>query len=185
MKKTSFLVISLSILHLSIFSFAKERISYDRKAFGSWIDIDHDCQNTRAELLIASSIEPVNFKAHRSCVVTEGFWFDPYSGQVFTRARDLDIDHVIPLKFAFVNGGASWSNSMKRKFANDPKNLIAVSKKLNRSKGSKGYNEWIPTFEPFICDYLLRWKVLLKKYQLRVRWNNFEEKFKKNCLSQP
>lgn len=62
-------------------------------------------------------------------MVISGSWFDPYSGKYFTKANDLDIDHIVPLKHAHSSGASRWDIGKRREFANDYENLIPVSKK--------------------------------------------------------
>jgi hypothetical protein len=76
---------------------------YEREAFGAWIDQDDDCQNTRHELLISRSIKETKLRPD-NCLVKSGQWFDPYSGDHIFAAIELDIDHLVPLKFAWVHG---------------------------------------------------------------------------------
>merc|ERR1712193_325114 len=66
---------------------------YNRKMWRHWVDDDGDCQNTRAEILIRDSITEVFFNKKKGCVVKLGLWIDPYSGQFFSKASKLDIDH--------------------------------------------------------------------------------------------
>ena len=91
---------------------------YDRSDWPHWLDDDKDCQNTRHEILIQTSTKPVEFKTENECNVLSGEWYDPYSGDTFTISKDLDLDHIVPLKFAHGHGGDKWSREHKAMFAN-------------------------------------------------------------------
>ena len=39
---------------------------YNRKDYRHWIDEDRDCQNTRNEVLIQESLDPVSFKSSKA-----------------------------------------------------------------------------------------------------------------------
>lgn len=93
---------------------------YDRADWPHWIDGDSDCQNTRHELLISTSTIPVVFKSEKGCQVAVGEWYDPYSSETFTDSISLDLDHIVPLKFAHGHGGDKWSRNKRQAFANDP-----------------------------------------------------------------
>lgn len=139
---------------------------YNRADWKHWIDADGDCQNTRAEVLIKQSMGRVVYTTGKRCSVKAGAWLDPYSGQSYSQASDLDIDHVVPLSWANGHGGSVWSKYQKRKFANDTSNLIAVSRKLNRVKGDKGPDEWLPPRHEYRCEYLDRFTSIVAKYRL-------------------
>jgi hypothetical protein len=134
---------------------------YDRDDWGGWIDEDGDCQNTRSEILIRDSQTRVSFDG---CRVVDGLWNLPYSGGSTTSARQIDIDHIIPLKWAHGHGGDKWSSARKQAFANDPDNLLATSSSANRSKGSKGPDQRMPAINR--CSYAQRWDRLIEKYGL-------------------
>ncbi len=133
---------------------------YDRASWKHWVDADGDCQNTRAEVLIVESLEPVTFTNSKGCTVLGGRWYDPYTNTYFTIAGDLDVDHFVPLGNAHSAGGADWGADRKRDFANslnDADHLIAVSASANRSKGSRGPDEWKPPNQGYWCEYAYDW----------------------------
>ncbi len=141
---------------------------YDRSEWPHWVDEDSDCQDTRAEILIATSKTPVKFKRNRGCVVSWGEWFDPFTGRTVTQASSVDIDHIVPLAEAHRSGGHAWTRSKRRQFANDPDNLLAVSSSANRSKGDQDPARWLPGNTAYHCEYIARWRAIKEKYQLSI-----------------
>ncbi|MDP5208849.1 hypothetical protein Q5Y71_03745, partial [Microbulbifer sp. 2205BS26-8] len=90
--------ILLSMLLVGCLEVEAETQDYDRHEWlPRWSDSDGDCQSTRHELLIQFSLAPVTFTNAKSCTVNTGLWLDPYTGQFFTLASDLDIEHIVPL----------------------------------------------------------------------------------------
>ena len=144
---------------------------YKRKEFGAWLDADGDCQNTRHEVLIEESLIPVVFKTSKQCKVLSGKWRDPYSGRIFTDPSLLDIDHVVPLKEAFLSGASAWSIEKKRRYANeliDKNHLIAVSRSANRSKGAKDPARWLPSDSSYRREYVRIWTEIKKRWGLKM-----------------
>jgi hypothetical protein len=139
---------------------------YDRSDWPHWSDADRDCQNTRHEILIQTSTKPIEFKTENECNVLSGEWYDPYSGDTFTISKDLDLDHIIPLKFAHGHGGDKWSRERKKQFANDYDNLLLVNASLNRQKGAKGLDEWLPPHHQYRCEYIDKFNAVMTKYDL-------------------
>jgi hypothetical protein len=43
-----------------------------------------------------------NVVTNSACAATSGTWFSPYDGATWTAAADVDIDHMVPLKNAWV-----------------------------------------------------------------------------------
>ena len=78
-----------------------------------------------AEILIRDSQQPVSFESNRQCEVDSESWKLAYSGGVITDPSQIDIDHVIPLKWAHGHGGGRWTLKQQQGFANDPDNLLA------------------------------------------------------------
>ena len=141
---------------------------YNRSVFGGWSDEDGDCQNTRHERLIALSAEPVEL-SEDGCQVLRGRWRDPYTGNVHLSATELEIDHVVPLFYAWGRGANRWEAETQRRFANDSANLLPVGATANRSKGAAGPLEWLPPSEAFACEYLLRFDRVADRYDLNLR----------------
>lgn len=144
--------------------------SFSRTDYGSWIDTDNDCQNTRQEILIRESIiTPI--LDQKGCKVISGLWEDKYSGKSFTNPKDLDIDHFVPLSEVDRSGGDKWSIEKKHNYSNDLKNketLIAVSFKQNRSKGDKDISDWLPANKNYHCDYVKRWIIVKQTWNLTI-----------------
>ncbi|MEO3480862.1 HNH endonuclease family protein [Phaeobacter sp. CAU 1743] len=141
---------------------------YDRALYGRWDDLDADCQNTRHELLAELSTIEVLWD-DRGCTVRRGRWIDPYTDEVFMEARDLDVDHLVPLAYAHERGASAWTSEKRTEFANDPRNLFAVDASVNRSKGSRGPSHWLPPNEDFRCQYIVRFVRIMIIYELQFQ----------------
>ena len=140
---------------------------YKRSYFGGWADSDGDCQNTRHELLQQLSTSLMSF-TDNTCRVLTGKWLDPYTGKTFRKSGDVDIDHMVPLYWAWQHGAHTWSRDKRVRFANDPRNLFAVQKSVNREKSAKGPLKWLPPNIAFRCSYDMRFERIVKIYDLRL-----------------
>ncbi len=142
---------------------------YERSQWGRWIDADRNCLDTRQEVLVAEG-EDIVF-SDDGCKVLSGKWLCPYTGQVFTNPRKLDIDHMVPLRAAHAAGGWEWERARKRAYYNDMSyehHLVAVSLSANRSKGSRTPLEWMPKNKAFHCAYLRAWVTVKKNWRLEL-----------------
>lgn len=138
---------------------------YNRKDWKHWVDADHDCLNTRSEILKLRSRGQITLNK-KGCTVIGGVWDDYYYPEVHTSAKKVDIDHLIPLKNAHETGGAAWSKNEREVFANDPENLVITNLSYNRKKGAKGIDGWLPVHKDYACKYIKDWVKLKKKYRL-------------------
>jgi len=142
--------------------------AYERSEFGhGWDDSDGDCQDSRAEALIATSTTQVRFAEAKRCRVVTGRWVSPFTGLVIQNASDIDIDHVVALSWAWHRGAATWTRGRRIEFANDSVNIVAVEASLNRSKSDQGPDEWLPPAGQ--CGYVARFYRIVKIYQLEPR----------------
>lgn len=146
-----------------------EITKYDRDEWRHWTDEDGDCQDARQEVLIEESEVPVTYEDSRECRVVSGKWTGLYTGEEFTDPKDLDIDHMVPLANAHGSDGWAWSEDEKRSYANDLSyrgHLIAVKASANRSKGSKGPEEWKPPNNGYWCQYAIDWITVKNTWEL-------------------
>ena len=142
---------------------------YDRDDWDHWNDADRDCQDTRQEVMIAESSEPVAFTDDRECRVASGSWTDPYTSDVVEDPGKLDVDHMVPLANAHASGGHAWSEERKELYANSlryPAHLIAVTASANRSKGADGPDGWRPPDRSYWCQYASDWVAIKNEWGL-------------------
>ena len=142
--------------------------------FGTWKHGRRgDCLDTRGQAIAAASKEPVSLSVteHGHCIVLEGRWRDPYTEAVFTHAHDMDVDHVVPLKEAWVSGAWAWPREKRVKYANDLANvghLLVVSAHENRAKGDKDPARWMPPDRTYWCAYLDDWIAIKRRWALSM-----------------
>ncbi|MEI0476834.1 HNH endonuclease family protein [Brachyspira pulli] len=160
---------------------SKETVTrYNRDDWGNWIDEDNDGLNTRHEVLARESLVKPVISNNR---VISGKWYDKFTGKYFTNAKDLDIDHLVPLKNAYISGASNWSEEKKNKYYNYLKNenhLVAVSKGANRSKGDKSPVEWLPPNEEYQCEYVREWFKIKTDWGLTIE-DGFDEVSNRVC----
>jgi len=128
----------------------------DRKAFGRYTQVDY--MDTRARMLVTHAIGPVDIVSNASGKkrVSQGSWEDPYTGYTFWNvdARKVEIDHVIPVCWAWKHGAYAWPREKRRAFFNDEAYLAVVEAGLNRSKGMQGPDSFLPRQRDFACRYV-------------------------------
>ena len=159
------------VLQVAVAPEAANRPEYDRDEWRHWIDEDRDCQNARQEVLIEESSTPAVLDPDNECRVLSGSWVGPYTGLAVNDPTELDIDHMVPLENAHRSGAWSWDRGRKREYANYlgyEDHLIAATSRANRSKGSRGPEEWRPPLESYWCDYALDWIAIKNSWDLTV-----------------
>lgn len=115
------------------------------------------------------------------CTVQAGTLIDdPYTGRdiSFTRGATssaaVQIDHVIPLNYAFVHGAERWTQDERETFANDELVTIAVDGDANQEKSDSlvataarsDKPGWWPTNNNYRCAYSARIVLVGAKYGL-------------------
>jgi len=144
---------------------------YQRNRFGpAWADVDGNGCGTRDDVL-RRDLTGVATRAD-GCVVLSGTLHDPYSGAVISFRRgegtsaEVQIDHVVALSDAWRTGASSFSATDLERFANDPRELLAVDGSLNSAKGDDDASQWLPPRGP--CAYVARQVAVKRVWRLWV-----------------
>lgn len=147
---------------------------YNRELFGpAWADTDHNGCDQRNDTL-RRDLTHLSYKpGTRDCVVTAGTLADPYTGQeiAFTKgeqtSRAVQIDHVVPLSWAWQHGASSWTSEHREQLATDLNNLQAADGTANESKSDQGPATWLPTAS-YSCTYVTRFAYVVHRYELTL-----------------
>ncbi|MEV6395783.1 HNH endonuclease family protein [Streptomyces sp. NPDC051907] len=154
------------------------KTGYDRDEFGyAWMDtadgvpLARNGCDTRNDLLRLHG-QNVRFRAGSDCVVVSMDLYDPYTGKDIAwkkaKAAEVQIDHVVPLSYAWQMGAARWSEEKRRRLSNDPLNLLPVDGPSNSAKRDSGPASWLPPNKAIRCSYAVRFAQVAEKYELPV-----------------
>jgi hypothetical protein len=132
-----------------------------KKHFGTWAHDrrDSSCLNTRGKVLERDSSVQVTMSS-TGCIVEKGRWDDPYTNKTFRLARDIQIDHFVPLKNAYQSGADKWTSVKRCLYANFLGNgfhLLSVNGTENSTKGDRGPDGYMPPNKKYSCQYLAQW----------------------------
>lgn len=135
---------------------------YSRSDFGDgWAATGHGC-DVRQEVLQRDIVAPT---VVTRCGPTAGTLHDPYTGTDLVGPTSLlDIDHLVPLGWAWSHGASAWPAAQRVQFYNDVSNLVTVDAHSNRAKGDDGLDRWLPPSHP--CTYALRFQTVANRYGL-------------------
>jgi len=154
---------------------------YRRSAFGEAWDDDngapggHNGCDTRDDILNRDLTDKTLVSTKRCPqAVAAGTLRDPYTNATVAFVRgnqvgaSVQIDHLVPLAFAWDMGARDWSDEMRIRFANDPANLLAVAGQANQDKGDQPPGTWMPPNAAFWCQYAVQFIAVLRGYHLPV-----------------
>jgi hypothetical protein len=154
---------------------------YRRAAFGDAWEDDNDAPggrngcDTRNDIL-NRDLEDKIYVATKRCpqAVAGGTLRDPYTNATIAFVRgnrvgaSVQIDHLVPLAFAWDMGARDWTEPMRIRFANDPANLLAVAGGANQDKGDQPPGDWMPPNAAFWCQYAVAFIAVVRGYGLPV-----------------
>ncbi|WP_077090145.1 HNH endonuclease family protein [Mycobacterium rhizamassiliense] len=157
------------------------RYDYHRSAYGDAWDDDNDAPgghngcDTRDDILDRDLVDKtyVSVKRCPNAVAT-GTLHDPYTNTTIAFQRGakvgeaVQIDHIVPLAYAWDMGAYGWPAPERLRFANDPANLLAVQGQANQDKGDSPPAQWMPPNKAFDCQYAMQFIAVLRGYQLPV-----------------
>jgi hypothetical protein len=157
------------------------RYDYRRAAFGdAWTDdndapLAHNGCDTRDDILNRDLVDKtyVSIKRCPDAVAT-GILHDPYTNATVQFQRgagvgaSVQIDHIVPLAYAWDMGAYDWPYPQRVRLANDPANLLAVAGQANQDKGDSQPALWMPPNTAFWCQYGMQFIAVLRGYQLPV-----------------
>ena len=154
---------------------------YRRSAFGESWDDDNGAPggrngcDTRNDILDRDLADKAYVRTARCPkAVASGTLRDPYTNATVAFVRGNQggasgqIDHLVPLAFAWDMGARDWSDELRLRFANDPANLLAVAGKINQDKGDQPPGTWMPPNTAFWCQYAVQFIAVLRGYHLQV-----------------
>ena len=153
---------------------------YARSNFGSpWLDqvdvpLGHNGCDARDDILKRDMDDETFTADDPTCTVATGTLSDPYTGHTINFVRGtgmsnaVQIDHVVPLSYAWQMGANGWTYDQRKNFANDPLNLLAVDGPTNGGKGDSGPSQWQPPNSAIECSYAIRFAQVATKYALPV-----------------
>ena len=140
--------------------------AYSRAAFGThWKLVRGHCDVREIDLERAE-VPPGEDRDGDGCR-DDGPLRDAYTGTVILPAQ-AQIDHVFPLKAAWLAGADGWAPAKRHAFYNDLDNTIAVTGRLNESKGERTISQWQPPDHTEWCDYARRYAVVATRYELAL-----------------
>lgn len=139
------------------------------------VEFGHNGCNTRDDIL-RRDLTQVELR-RGTCLVQRGVLHDPYSGAeiAFVRGPEtseaVQVDHLVSLADAWYKGARFWDDRRRRDFANDPRNLLAVSAQANFDKAFRDAAGWLPANAAFECEFVARQIGVKTAYGLWVSAN--------------
>ncbi|KAF4954284.1 hypothetical protein FGADI_5372 [Fusarium gaditjirri] len=146
--------------------------TYDRDLFPHWETYEGAC-NTREYVL---KRDGTNVVTNSACASTSGTWKSPYDGATWTQASDIDIDHMVPLKNAWILTylslellrGLPPSALSSPMMLHGPSCGQAITDNVNQAKSDKSPDSWKPPLTSFYCTYAKSWVQVKSYWQLTI-----------------
>lgn len=148
-------------------------VPYNRdEQFGGWLrdTSGATCLNTRGLVLVRDSVGEVTYTSS-GCTVEQGEWDEPYTGRLHKLAKDIQIDHLVALKNAYMTGAHEWDNQKRCLYANYMGNqfhLLSTNGKENLKKSDHTPSGYVPPNKAYTCQFLKQWLNVKLIWSLRL-----------------
>jgi hypothetical protein len=151
------------------------RYDYRRAAFGEGWPGDGAGCDVRDDILDRDLTNKtyVSTSRCRDAVAT-GTLVDPYTGATIAfqhgerTSAAVQIDHLVPLAYAWDMGAYAWPADKRAQFYTDPTELLAVDGEANQAKGDSPPGRWLPPNTAYDCQYDREFVAVLRTYQLPI-----------------
>ncbi|MFI5504253.1 HNH endonuclease family protein [Corynebacterium kutscheri] len=141
-------------------------LGYKRTEFGTgWSTPAGQLCSIRI-IIIATQL--TNEPPGSDCQIIDSTGVDPYTGQPLRTTDAIEIDHIFPLSAAWDMGAYAWTQQQRQNFANDPLNLVAVSRSANQQKSDQLPALWLPKNRSIRCWYVTQLAEVAAKYDLSL-----------------
>lgn len=148
---------------------------YDRDAFGQpWADADGNGCDQRDDVLVRDLVGVAFAPTDPGCTVVAGHLDDAYTGHGIDFVRGprtsaaVQIDHLVPLSWAWQHGAWSWPDARRERLATDLDELQAVDGPTNQEKSDQGPGTWLPPDAAYRCLYVTRFAFVVSRYGLSM-----------------
>ncbi|MBP2457749.1 hypothetical protein ABID70_000311 [Clavibacter michiganensis] len=148
---------------------------YDRDAFGpAWADADGNGCDQRDDVLVRDMARVAFASDDPRCTVVAGHLDDVYTGHGIDFARGprtsaaVQIDHLVPLSWAWQHGAWSWTDERRERLATDLDELQAVDGPTNQDKSDQGPGTWLPPDAGYRCLYVTRFAFVVSRYGMSI-----------------
>ena len=141
--------------------------SYNRNVdFGTWQH--HHGVTVRQELIKQANLD--------------GKFFCSYTGD-WHLIQTAQVDHIIPVAWAYLHGANKWTHTKRVQFYNDSQNLILVYGPVNEAKGDSPPDKWFPPRKEYRVQYLTSWITVCRKYDLECDFEMLSKMIDRNLTN--
>jgi Protein of unknown function (DUF1524) len=151
------------------------RSDYRRAAFGEGWPKDSAGCDVRDDVLDRDLTNKTYMSTSRCRdAVATGTLVDPYTGTVIVfqhgerTSAAVQIDHLVPLAYAWDMGAWAWPADKRAQFYTDPTELLAVDGEANQAKGDSPPGRWMPPNTAYSCTYDREFVAVLREYSLPI-----------------